>query len=286
VAARRLIDTIVASPIARPAAAGRGHLCVIRCGPRSVVSRACASSPLKLLTPRNQGSAAWVYSSTYGGGLVDGDAIDLTVAVGEAAAAFLGSQASTKVYRSPAGTRSRLTARVGAGGTFVVSPDPVVCFAEARYDQRQEFDLEPGASLVVVDWLSCGRRARGERWAFTEYRSVLRIRQAGRLICHDALALRADDGVLVERFGRFDTMATVVLAGPAVRPDVERLMADESTRPPARRADRLIAIAPLPAGGCLVRLVGVSLEDVGRIIRSCVEGLPAVLGDDPWARKW
>jgi urease accessory protein len=259
---------------------------VIRRGAHSVVSRACAHSPLKLLTPRNQGSAAWVYCATYGGGLVDGDAIDLTVDVGEAAAAFLSSQASTKVYRSPGGTRHRLTARVRAGATLVAAPDPVVCFADARYDQQQTFDLDPGASLVVLDWLSCGRRARGERWAFTDYRSLLRVRQAGRLVCHDALALRAGDGGLVERFGRFDTVATVVLVGPAVGADVERLLADESVRAPDRRADRLIATAPLPGGGCLVRVAGVSLEHAGSLIRSCLQGVPALLGDDPWARKW
>lgn len=41
------------------------------------------------------------------------------------------------------------------------------------YLQRLRFSLEPGSSAVVVDWLGAGRVAKGECWAFKEYRSQL-----------------------------------------------------------------------------------------------------------------
>ena len=80
--------------------AGTGLVRVVRSGCRSVVSRALATSPLKLFTPRNHGAAAWVYSANYGGGLVGGDTLRLVVDVGPGALALLTTQASTKVYRS------------------------------------------------------------------------------------------------------------------------------------------------------------------------------------------
>src|SRR5687768_4572798 len=83
---------------------GRGRLRVVRAGGRSVVTRAYATSPLRLLTPANHGSAAWIYTSSYGGGFVDGDRVELDVEVAEGAAAFVSTQAATKVYRSPNGT--------------------------------------------------------------------------------------------------------------------------------------------------------------------------------------
>jgi urease accessory protein len=210
----------------------------------------------------------------------------MSIEVGPGAMAMLSTQAATKVYRSPSGTSSELTAHVAAGGLLVSAPDAVVCFAQARYRQVQEFHLEGDADLVSVDWLSAGRCARGERWAFDEYRNRLRIHAAGELVCHEAVTLRAADADLADRFGRFDALATIALVGPRLRGHAERLLADHDGMPPARHADRLSVVAPLAGGGCLVRMAGVSLEDIGRAIRDCLHNLPAVLGDDPWARKW
>ena len=53
-------------------AAGSGSVRISRAGARSLVTRARAVSPLRLLMPRNHGCGAWLYTSTYGGGLVDG----------------------------------------------------------------------------------------------------------------------------------------------------------------------------------------------------------------------
>src|SRR5258706_16480554 len=105
-----------AAPTVVPGAPGRAHIGVIRSRSRSVVSRAYATSPLRLLTPANHGHAAWIYTSSHGGGLVDGDRLVMDIDVGAGAAAFVSTQASTKVYRSAQGTSAALHARVGPGG--------------------------------------------------------------------------------------------------------------------------------------------------------------------------
>src|SRR5690349_4466504 len=115
-----------------PAAPGEAILEVARGEARSVVLRAAARSPLRLLLPRNHGDAIWAYQSSLGGGLVDGDDVTLRVRVGAGAAALVATQASTKVYRSPRGCRQRVDAEVGDGGLLVLLPDPVVCYAGAR----------------------------------------------------------------------------------------------------------------------------------------------------------
>lgn len=280
-------DKNVASEIPPSPVARRADLQIVRVGARSVVSRAFAESPLKLLTPRNPGGAAWIYTSTYGGGLVDGDTLALRVHVTTGAEAVLSTQASTKVYRSPHGTRFDLTAQIDDDGMLASIPDPVVCFADARYEQRQSFDLAPDANLIHVDWLSCGRRARGERWAFDECRTSLRVRRAGQLRCYDALTLASVDGPLLDRLGRFESLATVVVTGPRFKPMAEALVMRSAALPMTRRADQLFVASPLlHHDGCLVRLAGVSLEDTARSIRHVLDFLPPALGDDPWARKW
>lgn len=260
---------------------------VRRAGSTSVVTRAFATSPLRWLMPRNHGHAAWVFSSTFGGGLVDGDAVDVRVDVGDGAALLISTQASTKVYRSPvSGVRSHLRARVADGGCLVLVPDPLVPFANARSAQRLEFDLAPEATLVLVDWLSSGRRARGERWQFDEVSSVVRIHQAGRLICHDAVALSAADGPLTDRLGRFDVLATVALVGPRAAEAAGRAVAASAAAPPERRGELLTVAAVIGDRGAHVRVAGTSVEQVGRTIRDVLGFVPPLLGDDPWARKW
>ena len=46
---------------------------------------------------------------------------------------------------------------------LVVAPDPLVPFANSAYAGTQRYDLQPGASLVAVDWVASGRAICGER---------------------------------------------------------------------------------------------------------------------------
>ena len=167
---------------------------------------------------------------------MDGDRIALDVDVGPGAAAFLSTQASTKVYRSQRGTSSELHARVSTEGLLAVIPDPVVCFAASRYRQVQSFDLSADSGLVLVDWVSSGRHASGERWAFDEYVASLRARVEGRLVLHDALALRGDDGDLRDRLGRFDVLAVLLILGTRLREHAADAAARVAEMPLTRRS--------------------------------------------------
>ncbi len=269
-----------------PGYPGRGELEVIRDSERSVVSRALATSPLRLLTPANHGHASWIYTSTYGGGLVDGDAMSLNVTIGAGACAFLSTQASTKVYRSPRGTNVEMSADVRDDGLLIVVPDPVVCFAASRYRQVQRVHLASRAGLVLVDWVTSGRRASGERWVFDDYTSRTIVRHSGRLVLHDAVALRAADGNLATRIGRFDVLALLVIAGVSLQREAAALGSHINGEPLTRRAELLLSAAAMGETGCVIRIAGRSVEQVGARLRQLLGFVPALLGDDPWSRKW
>jgi len=272
---------MVAMTLPTPArlAPGEGRLAVAR-GPRgSAVERAIATSPLKLLAPKNHGGAAWIFVATYGGGLVDGDRIALAADVGDGADLVLSTQASTKVYRSPRGCSQQLTTRVGAGGLFAALPAPVVCFAGARYRQDAAIELSAGASLVWLDGVTAGRAARGERWAFSSYRSRLRVAVGGAAVIDDAVALDPAHGPLLDRMGRFDALATIVAIGPRAGAVARDLLAVPA---PSRRRDELLVAASPVDGGALVRIAGVSAERVARAARGLLTGVLDLLGDDPF----
>src|SRR5262245_17328084 len=129
-------------------APGSGTLQFANVRGRTVLTHAMAASPLRLLHPRNSGSAAWVYGATYGGGLLGGDTIALDVMVHANAHAFISTQASTKVYRSGAPAMQRLRARIDDDSLLVLLPEPITPFADAQYEQEHSFDLAHRATLV------------------------------------------------------------------------------------------------------------------------------------------
>lgn len=255
----------------------------------STVTSSFATSPMKLLAPRSRGRSVWAYTSSFGGGMVAGDQTRLDVQLRPGTCCFLGTQASTKIYRNPAALPSghETRATLEAGSLLVFAPDPVQAFARSMYSQRQRFDLAPDASLVLLDWFTSGRAARGERWEGSRFASRNEVFVDGRCVFLDSLLLTPDDGELGanHRLGRFNCIATVLLLGPALQRLAARLLESIKSAPVARRAD-LVFSASLLADGAVLRIAGVSVEAVGRLIHRHLRPVSEQLGDDPWARKW
>ncbi|CBQ68735.1 conserved hypothetical protein [Sporisorium reilianum SRZ2] len=191
-----------------------------------------------------------LYMVGYGGGLVSGDSVDLDVDVGPGCCLLILTQGSTKVFKTRTSrptlgvstasftsapssqssgggqsmTRQNVRFLVRAHATLVLLPDPVTCFASARYDQVQRFDLRArSSSCIVLDWITPGRTAvppastggaklnhldshsaspgggpvkdysvgtrDPELWAFAHYRSRNDVRIAGHVVARDTVLL-------------------------------------------------------------------------------------------------
>src|SRR4051812_49870915 len=276
------------------AVTARGHLAFERAGAATAVRTAYAESPLRFLTPRNHGSAAWAYTSTLGGGLVDGDAIELRVEVGKGARALVTTQGPTRVFRSsgcsglrpppvaggtparPAGCRCETTARVEEDGALLLVPAPAACFGGARFEQRTEVDLAAGASVLLWDVLSAGR----DRWDFVRCSSAITIRREGKPLLDEAWLLDAAHGSLRERFGRFGAIGTLLLAGPLF--DGAALREAVDAQAPRAGAPLLQSASPLGADATVVRLAADRVELLLAALRAHLSPLRAFFGDDPW----
>lgn len=251
----------------------------------STVTSAAASSPMKLLTPVSRGKSVWAYTSSFGGGLVAGDRTELAVTVSGGARCFFGTQSSTKVYRNPAALPCEHSthAEVEENSLLVFAPEPVQAFADSHYSQKQEFHLAPNASLVLLDWLSAGRTARGERWAFKQLESRNDVFIGGERALVDSILLSSEE--LAAQMGRFNCLATLLLLGPAVKLAAESLLQQIAARPVEKRA-ALACSASTVTGGVLLRVAGEEVEAVRRELGGHLTFLRDILGDDPWARKW
>ena len=269
--------------------AGVGHLGVDLVSGQSAATSVWATSPLKILVPRPRGPSVWACLSSLGGGLVAGDETKLSVSLGEEARCFLSTQASTKVYRNPnvRPCSHHFRAKLGRESLLVYAPDPVQAFAGARYEQRQEFHLESGSGLVLVDWLCSGRTACGERWAFSRFQSRNEVFLGDSRVLVDSLLMEPADGALENhhRAGRFNCLALVLVIGDKFQAASGRLLEEIGSSPIMRRASLVCSASPVRQG-VLVRIAGEEVEAVWRHIRGLLAFLRELLHDDPWARKW
>ncbi|KAL8936022.1 MAG: hypothetical protein Q9211_004393 [Gyalolechia sp. 1 TL-2023] len=152
-----------------------------------VVSAAHKVPPLPFSSPQSASSLARRPSSvpllfllSYGGGLVSGDHISLSITLSPSTRLTIATQGSTKIFKPPPLppaappplTRQDLRVSIGAHAALWLAPDPCQPFAHSRYAQSQLFELDERgeASLGLVDWVCEGRSARGEKWACEGWR--------------------------------------------------------------------------------------------------------------------
>lgn len=256
------------------------------------MTRARAASPLKLLVPRTKSEVARVSVATYGGGMLAGDETRLRVRLRPDSKAIISTQSSTKVFKSIDGrtTRQSLTASLepGAVGAFV--PDPIACFADARYAQHQRFDVTGDATLLVLDWFTSGRRARGEIWAFEHYSSRQQVFLDGRRIIEDAIRLDRSEGEIGGRFrgGRYHCHALLMLVGLRTQAAVERLRdlaGQQVAHGPRARAGLLVVANPVTHGAVL-RVAGEETEAVAQFITREIEPCLDLFDTRIWGRKF
>lgn len=265
---------------------GTSRLAFARNGDNTVITRVLARSPAKLIATRGRGTTSWVYAATLGGGFVGGDQLDTTIEVGPGARALLTTQASTKVYGSPRRSTQRITAEIGDDALLAVVPDPVVCYASADFSSVQRYTLADSASLVMVDWITSGRHASGERWAFSRYESRFDISRGGSPVFFDGVVLSPGLDPIAARMSRFDVLLTAVVTGPLTAAAGNAMLADIASQPIVANSNCVVSASRLRDTGVLVRIAGSGVEAVGLALRRLLSFVSPLVGDDLWSRKW
>ena len=280
-------DTALTNTVMKAPIQGTGHLQVSFVDGPSSATLINAHAPLKLLISTTRGPSVCAFASTFGGGLVAGDDINLCVRVASLATLAIGTQSSTKVFRSDTGlfAQQQLTATVQDGALLGLIPDPVTCFAGSRFIQRQHIELTEQGSLLLIDPLTSGRVARDERWAFKHYESHNSVTRAGRRIVIDATRLDTQAGTpIAQRMGRFQTIATVLLLGPRCATHAASLLAWHNSQPLNPQADLLMSASPV-ADGVLLRLGATRYDLLEQFLRHHLGPATTALFGDHWQRK-
>ncbi|KAH7654543.1 urease accessory protein [Dioscorea alata] len=288
-----------------------GYIAVERVEGRSTVTRCFCKYPLKLIVPKKVGPSAtdavWIYSISYGGGIVSGDRVSCGLSVADDCTVALTTQASTKVYKSVDSKCSEqaLEARVGRNAFLAVIPDPVTCFSTARYSQKQVFYVYPDSNLVVVDWITSGRHESGERWNFELYKSTNHIFGEGHQpLFIDSILLEERSGTSISKnMQGYQVIAMIIIMGPKLKhvqnqvlDEVKRMMSGHFRTPgPATgrsgskhdlKKPELVAscstFGPKMQAGVVVRVAAMTTESVYMFLRHHLASLEPLLGVSPY----
>jgi urease accessory protein len=170
------------------------QLVLRRVGARTVVQDCYYHVPLQVLRPvyLDHTGTAYVYLLNPGGGVLGGDTYTIAVTLGAGAHACLTTPSATRLYAAPgAATRQHIEFTLHAGAVLTYLPEQTIPFANAAFQQQMTIRLGPGARVFLGDILAPGRLARGERFAYREYCTSLRIENAqGRVILLERMRLQ------------------------------------------------------------------------------------------------
>ncbi|KAF2425742.1 UreD-domain-containing protein [Tothia fuscella] len=211
---------------------GHGKILLSLLPPSIPILQTCSYQyPLKLIAPHaltiNNHIIYTVFLLTYGGGLVAGDALNLSIHLDPNTRLVLLTQGSTKIFKTPSRELvsrqyTRLFVDQGAGLCYI--PDPVQPFKDSCFEQVQIFEVPEGGSICICDWVCQGRTARGENWHFYKYTSknevYLTDKETGkrRLLLRDNVLL--EDGTTndplsyANRIDSLGVFGTLILRGP------------------------------------------------------------------------
>jgi len=199
-----------------------------------------------------------------------------------------------------------MNVRVSKGATLYLLPDPVTCFKHASYNQLQTFHLEDGASLIVLDSFTSGRKSLGEEWEFWRYYSVNDMWVNGRRVAKDVMLLEQEkegEGrssrwkgalplrTLADRLAPYSCYATAILYGPTMC---------ETLRDVSQRCDKISVfkqaspppllwsfswVSPEREGG-VIRVAGMDTEGVRDFLKELLLTVETAVGIDTYRKAF
>ena len=161
--------------------AGLLQLVLRSVGTRTVIADCYAHVPLQVLRPvyLDDSGTAYIYLLNPGGGVVGGDTYTMQITLEAAARAYLTTPSATRIYAAPEmPAQQHIDITLEAGAVLTYLPEQTIPFAEAAFHQHLDIRLGPGASVFLGDIVAPGRLARGEKFAYREYCSRIRITDA------------------------------------------------------------------------------------------------------------
>jgi urease accessory protein len=240
---------------------------------------------------QNSQRQALVHLHNVSGGLLAGDALELSIHARPATRVQVTSVGATRIYRTPpkkSAARLSTHIRVDDGAMLEYLPDVIIPFSGSRFSQSTTVALGGNAGFIGWETVAAGRIASGEEFAFDSLCSAFRIDCETRPLALERYSLTPASGNprSVARWGRFRYTTTLYVCHTGVAQprwsDLESQM-NQLALLQTTHATRW-GVSTLIAGGVVVRglameahQVTAGLETFWRHAKQEIWGKPAIM---------
>lgn len=196
------------------AVTGSMRLRAERVGPRTVIAEARRTAPFHPAPAHHpDGAAAEVTVQDVGPGILAGDALRAEVEVGPDAELVVRGQGAARIHPAPPGGGATVETvlRVAAGGRLWWLPGEILPYAGAELDALTVVELAADARFALLEIVTCGRAARGERDAYRRLDLRLRIDRGGEPLLRERA--RLEPALHPSGHGGHDCAALLVAVG-------------------------------------------------------------------------
>jgi urease accessory protein len=204
---------------------GRLRLEAARRGERTVLTGVYRTVPFHPGPVQYRHERAEVIVQDVSPGIFPGDRLEIDVTVNEGAALTVSGQSATKIYAATRGVSSEVSTvlRVGHGATLWWLPGDIIPFRDAIYTSRTNVVLDDGARFALLEIITPGRVAMGEREAYQRLDLRLRIDVGGKPVLMDRSVLDPKERPLssIGSHGDFACSGLLAAVGYPVPPDPE-----------------------------------------------------------------
>jgi urease accessory protein len=140
---------------------------------------------------------AFLTISSPGGGVLQGDRLEIDLSVEAGAQLHVGTTSATRIYGMPNGTAEASTHFTVADGAYCeYLPDPFIPYAGSRFTGHARHVVAEGGALLLAEVVGPGRQARGESLAYDFFHSDTEVRRPdGSLLFRDTTRLYPADGL-------------------------------------------------------------------------------------------
>jgi urease accessory protein len=153
-----------------------------RRGTSTVLAQSRFSLPLQALTPLTLADgASYLMLLNPTGGVLGGDHLVTEIVQESGTHVCLTTPSATRIYRTAENPAVLETViRLDEGSTLEYFPDHVIPQAGSALRQSLRIDMARGSRAIILDSMTSGRMAHGERWSFTEMDSRTEVFSRGR----------------------------------------------------------------------------------------------------------
>lgn len=174
------------------------------------------TAPFKVMTPFERDNG-WmqVMAMAASAGIMEGDNQEITIRTEPGVKLECISQSFEKIHKMKQGAAFRKTHIVVERDSILTyRPLPVIPYAGSAFDAETTVELQDSTSrLVYQEIISCGRAARGERFEYRFYHSLMEVYQGDLLIYRENCRFDPMDCPMEEMglFEGFSHMANLLL---------------------------------------------------------------------------